>query len=235
MQQRRAEKMTNFERIEHRATAILTEAKAKIGILASPPIPVDRIAADFFGFKIKANLRETGITGRLVVTGNQIRVRPRKDITNDPSAEVPFSARQRFTIAHELGHLVLHVQSSGNQFHICSKKGTPVMEREANVFSAALLMPWRLLYRTLVSTISDLYPHVDFYWLQVYLSDLKENEQQTLNTNIFRLALENSLEVHDRAVLIAKIVPEMARLFGVSKESMTWRLKTVGLLEGILT
>jgi Zn-dependent peptidase ImmA (M78 family) len=57
--------------------------------------------------------------------------------------------RQRFTIAHELGHFLLH---TGDKVHVDrgfevrlrsdeSSKGTDIDEKEANLFAAELLMP----------------------------------------------------------------------------------------------
>ena len=64
--------------------------------------------------------------------------------------------RQRFTIAHEIGHLLLH---QGEKLHVDkewsgyrvklrdekSSAGTNIDEMEANLFAAELLMPLRLL------------------------------------------------------------------------------------------
>lgn len=61
--------------------------------------------------------------------------------------------RQRFTIAHELGHFVLH---EGDQLHIdhnfkvnfrnsVSSQGSNFNEIEANAFAASLLMPEKLV------------------------------------------------------------------------------------------
>jgi Zn-dependent peptidase ImmA (M78 family) len=63
--------------------------------------------------------------------------------------------RQRFTIAHELGHFVLHKGAKyidkgipTVQFRNAeSSTGTQTEEREANQFAAALLMPAGLLRR----------------------------------------------------------------------------------------
>lgn len=49
--------------------------------------------------------------------------------------------RQRFTIAHELGHFFLHLDKTGNQTIICLKDEFDWLETEANNFAAELLMP----------------------------------------------------------------------------------------------
>lgn len=66
-------------------------------------------------------------------------------------------ARQRFTVAHEIGHHLLH---SHARIHVDrgyeikhrdnkSKEGTDVDEKEANLFAAELLMPEHFLARDL--------------------------------------------------------------------------------------
>lgn len=65
--------------------------------------------------------------------------------------------RQNFTIAHELGHLLLHDQE---QLHLdrgfrvrlrseISSQGTDLAEQEANFFAASLLMPRSFIERDL--------------------------------------------------------------------------------------
>jgi Zn-dependent peptidase ImmA (M78 family) len=61
--------------------------------------------------------------------------------------------RQNFTIAHELGHLLLHDQEKlhvDHEFRVrlrndVSSQGTDEAEREANFFAASLLMPKEFL------------------------------------------------------------------------------------------
>lgn len=65
--------------------------------------------------------------------------------------------RQRFTIAHEIGHLMLHRDKIEKQVHVDKKfpvmvyrdtrstQGTKHMEIQANQFAAELLMPESLL------------------------------------------------------------------------------------------
>jgi Zn-dependent peptidase ImmA (M78 family) len=62
--------------------------------------------------------------------------------------------RQRFTIAHELAHIVLHPEELTKAVHVdkgslrrdrVSAQGTDDLEIEANAFAAELLMPEELL------------------------------------------------------------------------------------------
>jgi hypothetical protein len=57
-------------------------------------------------------------------------------------------SRQRFTMAHEIGHFILHREDVGegviDDTFYRSKLSTP-MEREANAFAADLLMPFGLI------------------------------------------------------------------------------------------
>jgi hypothetical protein len=76
--------------------------------------------------------------------------------------------RRRFTIAHEIGHYILH----GNQQNSCSprmiegwKAGQPLPEREADTFASELLLP-----------TTDVIQHVNRRWpsMQV-VSDIAEH------------------------------------------------------------
>jgi Zn-dependent peptidase ImmA (M78 family) len=76
------------------------------------------------------------------------------------------SVRQRFTIAHEIGHYVLHVRTSQSRLFLDryvvyrrddkSSTGNDREETEANAFAAALLMPSQLLRREIAITNFDL-------------------------------------------------------------------------------
>jgi Zn-dependent peptidase ImmA (M78 family) len=68
--------------------------------------------------------------------------------------------RQRFTLAHEVGHLVLHRPEITKQIHVdkafpmlmrnaISAAGVDEMEIEANCFAAELLMPEEFVARSL--------------------------------------------------------------------------------------
>lgn len=80
--------------------------------------------------------------------------------------------RQRFTIAHELGHLLLH---EGEPLHVdrgikvnlrdgASSQGTIIEEKEANLFAAELLMPAHFIRKYLQEKLS-LEIEGDIEWL----------------------------------------------------------------------
>jgi predicted transcriptional regulator len=49
-------------------------------------------------------------------------------------------ARDRFTVAHEIGHFILHHENNGEEARY-NRSGTDPAEVEANWFAAAFLMP----------------------------------------------------------------------------------------------
>jgi len=122
-----------LEHIESQAEQVLQRAGT-----TSLPVPVERIAArhkilirrarhnDFSGMLIRKD-------GRALIGVN----------SGDPDV------RQRFTIAHELGHFFLHPKQDAFVDYRDNKSGiarTP-RERQANMFAAALLMPRKVLLR----------------------------------------------------------------------------------------
>lgn len=103
------------------------------------------------GAIVRTQDMEDAISGVLIVQQNQKFI-----LVNQAQAEV----RQRFSVAHELGHLVLHDTSADRMFvdgsmRLYQRVGhpsseayrspdshtTPDEEREANHFAAAILMP----------------------------------------------------------------------------------------------
>ncbi len=70
--------------------------------------------------------------------------------------------RQRFTIAHEIAHYVLHRDKIGDGIvdNGMYRSGQPEkVEREANKYAAEILMPWKLVireYRAGKTTAADL-------------------------------------------------------------------------------
>lgn len=111
--------------------------------IISPPVPVDHIAT-ILGSEIRYSPFDGNLSGmifrgedRIVIGVNSI---------HHPN-------RQRFTIAHEIGHLWLH---KGKEIYIdrsfrvnlrddVSSQGIDREEMEANRFAAELLMPYDML------------------------------------------------------------------------------------------
>ena len=102
--------------------------------------------------------------------------------------------RQRFTIAHELGHFLLHRYDAEN-LHVdytfrvklrddLSSQGTDIEEREANYFAAELLMPVDFLERDLrnIQTIDFVSEDDEF------IKELADNYGVSRQAMIFRLA-----------------------------------------------
>ncbi len=120
-----------LEHIEARAAAILKAANAH-----SIPVPIEVIAARH---QVRiSRAPHSKFSGMLI----------RKDgyaLIGVSSSEA--FVRQRFTIAHELGHFFLHPQKDAFVDYRDNKRDvmrTP-REKQANMFAAALLMPRDIL------------------------------------------------------------------------------------------
>lgn len=124
-----------FEKIEQ----ITTETLKKFGI-SEIPIPIEEIASKL---DIKISREPSNDFSGILIRKDG------KALIGVNSNEVP--VRQRFTIAHELGHFFLHQQKDTFVDYRDNKKDvmrTP-REKEANMFAAALLMPKEPLIKEL--------------------------------------------------------------------------------------
>lgn len=116
--------------------------------LSSAPINlrdvVDHIQRTYNVNLIKTSELENGLSGFLS---------KQYDIYDDEVFTIGFNAnhpwvRNRFTIAHEIGHLVLG--------HLCSKDSSSrTTEREADLFASNLLMPKSILKEDFLITSSQ--------------------------------------------------------------------------------
>ncbi len=120
-----------MKKAEQRARDLLRE----LGI-DTPPVPVDEIV-ERLGATISREPFRGGISGMLYRTDARA-------VVGVNSAEPP--TRQRFTVAHEIGHFLLHASSS---------MGTKREEVEANAFAAELLMPEEMLRRHVEALVRD--------------------------------------------------------------------------------
>jgi Zn-dependent peptidase ImmA (M78 family) len=122
-----------------------------------PPVPVERVA-QHLGATIRYSPFDGDISGI-------IHIKDGIPIIGVNSLHSP--NRQRFTVAHECGHLVLHRREITNEVHVDKKfpvlrrddvsaTGTEKKEIDANQFAAELLMPHAFLLRALGDDIVDI-------------------------------------------------------------------------------
>lgn len=160
----------------------LAEALLRSYRIESPPVPVERIAKGEGLAVRKQRNADSEISGFLYRSST-------RSIVGVNLSHAP--VRQRFTVAHELGHFLLHAGSS-DEVHVdrgfdvkfrddLSSQGTDPEEREANLFAAELLMPRRFLEENLAEAGElDL---VDDEFVQ----DLAKNYGVSVQAMLFRL------------------------------------------------
>ena len=157
--------------VEARAGTILEGVPDYIWNGEELPVPVEKIVSNTFGLLIREvedmteapgleEDRSTNVSGLLLTGPGEIWV-------NAAEAR-QWEGRKRFTICHELGHYVIH-QDSLEPTVFCRRievvdEGAPgqrddpraELEREADAFAAALLMPAALVTARRVELDDDL-------------------------------------------------------------------------------
>lgn len=123
------------KKIEEQTVALLKELEIK-----APPVPIEKVV-DSRGVQIKPYDFGDDVSGALLIDKD-------KSVIGYNPFEPP--VRQRFTIAHEFGHFILHQKQSKSNLFVDKKilyrnqdssTGEIKQEREANTFAAAILMP----------------------------------------------------------------------------------------------
>ncbi|MCE0504187.1 ImmA/IrrE family metallo-endopeptidase [Roseivivax sp. GX 12232] len=111
------------------------------------PVDLEGLASSL-GLKVNYAYLPAGISGELVSDNGSFSI-------NINAGDPP--TRQRFTLAHEIGHYVRHrdligtgldddrAYRSTNQGRYFNTRIGPKQETEANKFAANLLMPWDLI------------------------------------------------------------------------------------------
>ena len=156
-----------------------------------------------FPVQIKSIIKELGIKLEKVDLGEDISGAL---VTEKGKSRIGYNSyesevRQRFTLAHELGHFILHSDNKDDYLFVDNAK---VMfrtnktsnqdykrEREANVFAASILMP------------------------------------KSLITNVYNKIIDSS----NHNLIEDEIVEKMASKFKVSQIAMTYRLINLGLIQ----
>lgn len=137
--------MKSIQAIRKRVEAILAEAR-----ITEPEIPVETVAK-FLGARVKYSPFEGELAGVLVRGEDQVVIGVNS---------LHHRNRQRFTIAHECGHLVLHKGEVhvDHNFRVNRRDSNSSLasdpeEIEANRFAAELLMPWSMIEEDLDSLV----------------------------------------------------------------------------------
>jgi len=131
--------------MSNRAIEAADEILDRFGYITSIHLPIDikRIAQEH-KIMIRMQSLEDAVSGVLVIKEGYAIVGVNEG--HHPN-------RQRFTLAHEVGHLLLHSRSSKVFIDASpvffrdekSSEGTELQEIEANAFAAELLMPRKIL------------------------------------------------------------------------------------------
>jgi hypothetical protein len=143
------------------AQGLLRDFEERYDTAEAPPVPVERVASSLLGLFVDEadDIRalpgaptDQGRLSGMLDSGEMVIWVDRDEARRSPG-------RRRFTIAHEVGHLLLHVPVSHEVFYdrpadIREIDEDPAgeelpelrqREREANVFARELLMPERLV------------------------------------------------------------------------------------------
>lgn len=133
----------------------------------TPPVPVERIAEDRYGLRVADVDDPSRIPGAPIPEGNAhlsgLLLPSRGEIWVHSGETAKWPPRRRFTIAHELGHWILHrvngqpamcraAELAGGRINTgvlpnddgagkAQRPPLPLEEAEANAFAAALLLP----------------------------------------------------------------------------------------------
>lgn len=123
----------------------------------SPPIPVEKIAKAL-GVQVRFAPFDNELSGMAYI---------KNDVPIVGVNSLHHPNRQRFTIAHELGHFQLHREMITKSVHVdkefpilmrnaVSATGTEEMEIQANQFASELLMPRALIEKILMENPFDI-------------------------------------------------------------------------------
>jgi len=216
-----------FNEIEGKALNLLKTISGTSNIdVSKPPIPVEEIAESFLGFKIVQGLsRNQKISSMIQLAQKRIVVNSKEPV-----------ARRRFSIAHEIGHWNLHPQYNDGKVVFRTRKSPDRIEAEANAFAGAILMPSKLIYKSLLENLA-LIAKFDTVWLIKIADLLPPSQYRFFNklffSQFFQINSGPSKKRKDWADTLVALIPRMAKEFAVSKEALSVRMQILGLLSPI--
>jgi len=166
--------MILYKKIEEKTFNILSE----LNIDAPSQIDVLKIA-EYLGVDAKPATLDSSISGLFVIKEQKPYIRYNEN-------EAP--QRQKFTIAHELGHFILHKDTplfvDKNETvlyrNLDSTTGELLKEKEANSFAASLLMPKKFIEEEIKKIPLGIDPIA-------YLSDIFKVSIQAMNYRLNNL------------------------------------------------
>ncbi len=216
--------------VERRAAGLLAEYGRRREPVTAPPIPIDEILELHLGLELEfADLAEqlgrTGVLGVLLTERGCVTV----DKQLDPTAHPRQEGRYRFTLAHEVGHWVLHRHLPGIPLVALSEGALDQqlevrqrIEVQANQFASCLLMP-RVLVRQVWRALrgSDR-PFV--------VDELEARHPFAVLRAIVRATLSPYDDRGPDDVLLEHFSRPLAQRFQVSAAAMRIRLEQVGLV-----
>ncbi len=172
-------------------------------VFATDDIPGEIITKAFPEYKITFKDFQQGLLGTLSLENKVITLS--NEIVND-------THRLKFTLAHEIGHIILHSEILKNSVDLlaeyeeeslCYEKAIQRMEIQANIFAAYLIVPkWKLN-----NEVKELFGKYNINKGRLYL------DNQLCNIRNYQL-----------------IVNELSLKFDVSKEVIKYRLEEENLL-----
>ncbi|MDU0331955.1 helix-turn-helix domain-containing protein [Paenibacillus barengoltzii] len=165
------------------------------------------------------NLNHQGIDACSVIIDDVPYIILNKDITS--------AVRLRFNIAHELGHLILHLKYSKKT--LAKKEITKIIEYEANRLGIALLLPESGLTKDLSSLGLDYLLILKKHWLVSVQAIIYRAEQLELFTPEYALYLRQQIsrkKWRHKEPFDDEIVPETPKLLAHAIKYLSERMNT---------
>lgn len=189
-------------KVELAAQSVIRTCVERLGLSGAPlPIPIDDWIERPLGYRFSVASEEEMGAGVLGIAR-----RAEREILVSETL-LGNEGRYRFTCAHELGHMTLHT-AGGDWYRdevMPHPAGAPEVEREADRFAAAMLMPIDLLPAACASVAME----------------------KRLHSSCFDLLRGDDV----RAVWLWRrcFIPTLAERFAVSTQAMVYRCREVRL------
>jgi Zn-dependent peptidase ImmA (M78 family) len=219
------------QNIEWNAQKLLAEYGGRYGEVVAPPIPVEEILEKHLKLTLEidnlaARLGHPDILGALWVPDKLVAI----DESLEPSEHPSKEGRYRYTVGHEIGHWVQHrhyflenpdqrllfPKNTPEATVICrTSQSKDPMERQADYFSAYLLMPKEMVYSAWEKHHGSMTP---------YVFNLRNRE------NLRAMGFVEPDEIL-ASMAIEFVAGEIAPIFRVSVKAMQIRLEELKLVQ----